>query len=307
MGQRDLKVHETTTCIHRKFKCPHCPHWGTYSTVTTGHLMVYEAFRLTCVAGCKRSISRREMKDHLASTCSEELVECPHKMASCTSVVKRKDLKEHTYDKGHHLQALVGSCTSAVPVACGIIKHVYSPTLEKNNHRRVVLGTSAAAVQEMCKIIQHSANVTLEHNLHEMMETGAAAMQQLCGIIQCGFSTTIFSFPLAHRPWFQNTPSRYPRPPWVVKMDGFKKKVNSEWWFSDPLYSHFGGYKMCLRVVANGDGDVEGSHVSVFNLMKGANDDNLKWPFKGTIKVSLLNQLEDGQCYMTQPWSPDDD
>ena len=29
--------------------------------------------------------------------------------------------------------------------------------------------------------------------------------------------------------------------------------------------------------------------------MKGDNDNNLKWPFKGTIKVSLLNQLEDGQ------------
>ena len=41
--------------------------------------------------------------------------------------------------------------------------------------------------------------------------------------------------------------------------------------------------------------------------MRGDNDDNLKWPFKGTIEVSLLNQLEDGQHYTRQPWSHDSD
>ena len=41
------------------------------------------------------------------------------------------------------------------------------------------------------------------------------------------------------------------------------------------------------------------------NLMGGDNDDNLKWPFKGTIKVSLLNQLEDGQHHTRQLWWPD--
>ena len=41
--------------------------------------------------------------------------------------------------------------------------------------------------------------------------------------------------------------------------------------------------------------------------MRGDNDDNLKWPFKGTIKVSLLNQLEDGQHHTKQVWSPGSD
>ena len=34
---------------------------------------------------------------------------------------------------------------------------------------------------------------------------------------------------------------------------------------------------------------------------------NLKWSFKGTIKVSLLNQLEDGQHHTKVLWAPDDD
>ena len=49
------------------------------------------------------------------------------------------------------------------------------------------------------------------------------------------------------------------------------------------------------QVDANGCLGAEDTHVSIFiYLMQGDNDDNLKWPFKGTIKVSLLNQLEDG-------------
>ena len=62
---------------------------------------------------------------------------------------------------------------------------------------------------------------------------------------------------------------------------------------------------MCLKVYANGVGEDKGTHVSVYvYLMRGDNDDNLKWPFKGTIKVSLLNQLEDGQHLTKQVWSP---
>ena len=71
--------------------------------------------------------------------------------------------------------------------------------------------------------------------------------------------------------------------------------------FSDPVYSHFGRYKMRLSVFANGNGSGEGTHMSVYvHLMQGDNDDILKWPFKGTIKVSLLNQLEDGQHHTKQ-------
>ena len=109
--------------------------------------------------------------------------------------------------------------------------------------------------------------------------------------------------------WLQNTPTCYPRSPWVIKMITFQeKKENDEEWFSDPVYSHFGGYKMCLNVYADGCGDGKGTHVSVFIfLMQGDNDGNLKWPFRGTIKVSLLNQLEDGQHHTEEPWSPDID
>ena len=63
---------------------------------------------------------------------------------------------------------------------------------------------------------------------------------------------------------------------------------------SPAFYTSPGGYKMCIRVYANGAGDGKGSHISVYAyLMKGENDDHLPWPFTGTVTVELLNQIED--------------
>ena len=85
------------------------------------------------------------------------------------------------------------------------------------------------------------------------------------------------NIPLPLRRWLQNTPTCYPRPPWVFKMEGFQEKKKSEEWYSDPVYSHFGGYKMCIGVHANGLHEVKGTHVSVsVHLMRGDNDNNLK-------------------------------
>ena len=72
-----------------------------------------------------------------------------------------------------------------------------------------------------------------------------------------------------------------PRPPVDIVMNDFNEhKQEGDYWYSPPFYSHKGGYKMCLKVYANGCGDGKGTHVSVYiYLMKGEFDDNLEWPF----------------------------
>ena len=80
----------------------------------------------------------------------------------------------------------------------------------------------------------------------------------------------------------------------TVMTDFEKHKNEGDRWFSPPFYSHTGGYKMCLCVYANGLGDGEYTHVSVFvHLMRGEYDDQLKWPFRGDITIQLLNQSRD--------------
>ena len=63
-----------------------------------------------------------------------------------------------------------------------------------------------------------------------------------------------------------------------------------------PFYTHpqCHGYRMCVRVVPNGDGDGKGTHVSIFtHMMPGPFDKYLKWPFRGEITIQIVNQVGD--------------
>ena len=75
-----------------------------------------------------------------------------------------------------------------------------------------------------------------------------------------------------------------------------KKKESKEVFQSPSFYTHPNGYHMALRVYANGCGDGEGTHVSVFaRVLKGEYDAGLKWPFIGSVIFTLLNQIKDNK------------
>ena len=80
-------------------------------------------------------------------------------------------------------------------------------------------------------------------------------------------------------------------PPVEIVLENFRNcKRSDDIWYSPPFYSRVGGYKLCLGVYANGFAAEKGKHVSVFvYLMRGEFDDDLKWPFFGTITMHLEN------------------
>ena len=83
-------------------------------------------------------------------------------------------------------------------------------------------------------------------------------------------------------------------PPHRFIMTDFEQlKQSGHIWYSPSIYTHREGYRMCLRVDANGNGDGKGTHVSLYSyLMRGKFDSHLKWPFRGNITIQLLNQLK---------------
>ena len=98
-------------------------------------------------------------------------------------------------------------------------------------------------------------------------------------------------------------------PPVTIKVAGFDKLKlkKATKWYSRPFYTGMGGYKMCLRVDANGYGDGKGTHISVSTyLMRGEFDSHLKWPLRGTVTIQLVNQLEDKEHH-TDSYTYDDE
>ena len=75
--------------------------------------------------------------------------------------------------------------------------------------------------------------------------------------------------------------------------------------YSPPFYSSPHGYRMCIRAYLNGDGIGKGSHVSVFLvLMRSEHDSLLSWPFKQSVRFTLINQVN-SSASISEAFIPD--
>ena len=74
-------------------------------------------------------------------------------------------------------------------------------------------------------------------------------------------------------------------------MDNFSQhKKDGDTWCSIPFYSGPQGYKMRLKVYANGNDNGAGTHVSVYvQIIQGEYDDTLTWPYTGTVTFKIIN------------------
>ena len=74
-------------------------------------------------------------------------------------------------------------------------------------------------------------------------------------------------------------------------------KEDDEEWKSIPFYSGPGGYKLCLKVYADGDDDDDdsyGEQMALYvSLMEGEYDDRLRWPFRGEVTIQIVNWIGD--------------
>ena len=245
--------------------------------------------------GCDEEIERRHLVNHMYHECPQRVYICPF----CD--------KEDTYLKVTTTHFTV--CDNFLlpcPAVCGecqLVRKNMAKHLSIDCPNELVPCTYAiAGCQQIVKRKDLQTHLQdKELHLDTVVSSYLSLSHHFQDLLQGGSP----KIPLLFRPWLQSTPTCYPRPPWVIELGRFQeKKEKDEEWFSDPVHSHFGGYKMCLSVYAKGRSTGTGTHVSVYvYLMRGDNDDNLKWPFKGTITVNLLNQLQDGQHHTKELWS----
>lgn len=90
-------------------------------------------------------------------------------------------------------------------------------------------------------------------------------------------------------------------PPYCVIMKDFlQHKMDARAWHSPPFYSSPNGYKMQLRVDANGNANGRRTHVSVYvYLLEGEHDNKLSWPYKGSIDIQFINWKDDSNLAKT--------
>ena len=257
--------------------------------------------------GCDLEMERRHLDNHLSKSCSQRRYTCPY----CSHQDTYQEVVTTHFTKCQEMPLpCPGRCGK-----CKLVRRNMAQHLSEECPEELVPCTYAiSGCEETLKRKnlkkhlkdkdQHFDTVMASHSALSLL------VRDIVTAVNSGSQQKVEAthLPFSFRTWLQNTPTCYPCPPWVIKMEGFQKMEIGEEWFSDPVYSHFGGYKMCLKVSPKGLSGTKDTYVSVLIYwMRGDNDINLKWPFKGTIKVSLLNQLEDRKHYTKELWSPGSD
>ena len=75
--------------------------------------------------------------------------------------------------------------------------------------------------------------------------------------------------------------------------------------YSPPFLTSPHGYRMCVRTYLNGDGIGKGTHMSVFFvLMRSEHDNLLTYPFKQSVRFTLINQANPSAS-ITEAFVPD--
>lgn len=223
------------------------------------------AMRIACPKredGCEWRGAVRELDTHL-KRCAFADIECPFSHLGCISRPIRKDLAEHEE----------ASIQLHLNLATKKIKELEESIEEETQNQEKKITT---AITDVKSIVQLQKKETKRH-IDRRLETHEEELENKLQAVR----TRIIS--------------EQRQPPVLFRLSDFLDfQEDDEDWHSPAFYTHLGGYRMCLRIYTNGNSDVRGTHLSCYiYLMRGEYDEQLEWPFRGTIYIELLNQLED--------------
>ncbi len=223
------------------------------------HTMKCEFAETSCTNNCSRKVLRRDLESHLTNDCPRRKQKCLH----CDEEVE--------YSSGHQEECphVVVTCPNVGcrvrMKRCDVSSHRDMCPKEVVNCPYAKVGCKEILKRKDCQ--KHGCDF-MEHHLQLAVERVASLESEV----------------------------KKPVVPVVFKMSNFSKlKDRNSTWYSREFYSHAGGYMMTLCVYANGSGSgIENcGHVSIYLCLAGGEyDNNLVWPFHGTITIELLNQLE---------------
>ena len=324
--RRCVYAHESESCPQRPFSCEYCKDYcSVYKDVVNSHWQVCKSYPVPCPNQCGVSSERQKVEAHVNSMCPLAVVNCDFNYAGCEVKIVRKDMPTHLAEglashiklltnqaqllikskNGHenlhqHLSLLALHNLQLTQLTLQLKKSLEESQdkIQELEKRMQAQATINANLQKCCEASEHKTEaLTLkvaeemaelrgkqEHSLveshHKAEELEREKHANKCEIDVLKIQRDKERASLAALQWL---PAKF-------VMTNFKEmKARNEQWHSPPFYTQ--GYKLCLRVDANG---YKSEYISVFAfLMRGEFDDRLKWPFQGHVTVAMLNQLED--------------
>jgi TNF receptor-associated factor 4 len=282
--RKDLKEHEEENCTKRPYSCEYCGDYESiFEDVTTTHWPECRSRPVPCPNECGAS-PKFELLDYHVEQCPLQVIDCPFKYAGCEEKLSRKDMPDHiTQSLALHMSLQATSHQQELRKLTSRISELEATVkLRELEVKNLLQGV----VNQQCKI---QAGEEIKQDQKQALDNHPAAMEIREN--QSDIEPEILKHmkSIVHNFLVELVPFSFSMP------DFEQKRSTNCSWYCASFYTHPRGYKMCLRVEANGLNDGKNSHVSVYlYMMRGEYDESLKWPFRGDVTVQLLNQLGGG-------------
>ena len=300
--------HQLKRCPQRPYTCEYCAEYkSTFEDVAHSHWSECECFLLPCPNKCTPSgsgLQRQHLVKHVKEECPLTVVQCELHHAGCKVTMLRKDMADHMKnDSISHISLLAAeNCRLSKRLfekeeqIC-LLTHQNTELEEKTTEQKQELTrTKQEFAQELAKKVA-SQSQELTRVKQELTQKATSQDKELAKLKEAQ-QQAIDRLQTRQQRDLQELRTEVEMQrdivPVTIKMAGFNELKKDTKWYSRPFYTGMGGYKMCLIVDANGFCFGKGTHVSVFTcLMRGEFDSHLKWPFRGTVTIQVVNQLED--------------
>ena len=241
--------------------------------------------------GCSWTGTLRESADHLGNRCDYEEVQCEH----CDHRGDRKEVNSlhPTWCEEFPLR-----CPNQPGCQVMLTRATVEDHLEQCPEQLLACKFAPAGCTRIVSRKNFDEHLRVDRESHDQM--WRERIEQLSSVLLSsqlhtpGSDSSEIDEGVCYMPWLCNPCLKeQPTPPYILVIDYHNTFISSRFEAdSDPFYSHVGGYKFQLHVVVSVDRSNTYISASV-HLLEGQNDDNLMFPFKGTLTLFLMNQRID--------------
>lgn len=280
MERKHISHHHLEDCLQRPYSCDYCcDYYSTCENVTVVHWPVCPSRPISCPNECGVYPERKNLLAHLDEECQMAVIKCHYCGVGCEVMVQRKNMQPH----------LVNDIETHLSLQSQFYGYRFAQLESKIENCE-------------CKISElQKENSSLKSTLKLLQEENVSK----CTVGSVNYTTNVQRpLPIEGDHCIQDKETCVEElehlksllcvPPLQFTIHSVSKlQKDNQKWLSAPFYTHSQGYLMCLKVYCGGHSSSKGSDVSVYVcMMKGKYDNLLKWPFRGSIALQLVDQLQ---------------
>ena len=285
----DVEAH-VGYCPKQPWRCPHCAFVGLREGWEE-HLRVCEQFPVVCPNRCKTGhVQRARVQQHLLE-CPLEIVSCEYAEMGCGVRLPRSEMREHVRESAqdHLLKMCAASLSLSRELSRKVAEKEQQITeLHRDMRQQQQMKEMEAkvAMQMKMELGENERKMTvsmtgMEGRMRNRMEVGDGKTQKLLGRMEGVIEENrkemkaieVINTPVANvgrelcvvksqvAEIRGETAVTVCIPPVEFTIHNFSVlKAKDKEWRSPPLYTHRGGYKMCIGVWPNGVDGIQSLH-----------------------------------------------